>query len=129
MIIKYLKDSNRCALSEGTELKLGRVTLKIIKLRGQSEEGPQATPVQFPSLTGTCRICMADEFTDEDPLISPCACAGSLKAVHLRCLQRWVESRKIQGDGTFYWKSIDCEICKTKYPLTIRSQQLSLIHI
>lgn len=40
-----------------------------------------------------CRICFAENNTSENPLISVCKCAGSLKYIHLECLRTWL-SRK-----------------------------------
>ena len=34
-----------------------------------------------------CRICLEREIP-EDPFISPCKCAGSMKYIHLSCLQK-----------------------------------------
>ena len=33
-----------------------------------------------------CRICLASECSQEDPLISPCQCSGTMKYIHLGCL-------------------------------------------
>mmetsp|Transcript_2321 Transcript_2321/g.3496 ORF Transcript_2321/g.3496 Transcript_2321/m.3496 type:complete len:128 (+) Transcript_2321:490-873(+) len=38
-----------------------------------------------------CRICFSEDANPkEDPLISPCSCSGSMKWVHLKCLQKWL---------------------------------------
>jgi len=34
-----------------------------------------------------CRICMGD--ASEGKLFSPCLCKGSMRYVHVECLQRW----------------------------------------
>eukprot|EP00828_Plagiopyla_frontata_P033783 TRINITY_DN43894_c0_g1_i1.p1 TRINITY_DN43894_c0_g1~~TRINITY_DN43894_c0_g1_i1.p1 ORF type:complete len:117 (-),score=13.77 TRINITY_DN43894_c0_g1_i1:225-575(-) len=36
----------------------------------------------------SCRICFSGNFTKGNPLISPCNCSGSLKYIHLQCLQQ-----------------------------------------
>ena len=38
-----------------------------------------------------CRICFMTENTQNNPLISPCDCRGTLKYVHQNCLQHWRE--------------------------------------
>jgi len=54
-----------------------------------------------------CRICHAGE--DEGKLISPCKCKGSIKYVHIDCLDRW---RKVSQNSKSYFQ---CENCHYKY--------------
>jgi len=49
----------------------------------------------------TCRICLEDEGT----LISACDCTGTCAAVHLKCLQRWIDTSN----------ATSCEICLADY--------------
>ena len=37
-----------------------------------------------------CRFCLNDQFEEENPLITPCDCSGSMKFVHFQCLKTWV---------------------------------------
>jgi len=43
-----------------------------------------------------------------------------MKLIHVKCLQTWLKSKlhtKNTGHTTFiYWKSLECELCKTPYP-------------
>lgn len=48
-----------------------------------------------------CRIC----FEEDDNLICPCKCNGSIKYIHNSCLNTIIE----------YKRNMMCEICKTKY--------------
>ncbi|AYV84554.1 MAG: putative E3 ubiquitin-protein ligase MARCH3-like [Hyperionvirus sp.] len=52
-----------------------------------------------------CKICF--EIDDTINLISPCHCRGSLKYVHLKCLNKWVDSRNKNFTK--------CEICQHAY--------------
>lgn len=67
-----------------------------------------------------CRICFNDTNTSENPLFAPCKCTGTVKFVHYRCLKSWLNLKldtQIQPYlRSYYWKSFDCEICKTIYP-------------
>lgn len=36
-----------------------------------------------------CRICLTCECSEDDPLISACLCSGTMKFIHLKCLQEW----------------------------------------
>lgn len=51
-----------------------------------------------------CRICFDGE-RNEEPLISPCKCSGSVKFIHESCLNSWLLS---QGGNL----KKQCEICK-----------------
>ncbi|CAN6484583.1 unnamed protein product [Victoria cruziana] len=52
---------------------------------------------------GECRICQEEDHIKN--LEAPCACSGSLKYAHRKCLQRWCNEK---GD-------IICEICHQQY--------------
>eukprot|EP00268_Persea_americana_P068901 TRINITY_DN968_c0_g1_i1.p1 TRINITY_DN968_c0_g1~~TRINITY_DN968_c0_g1_i1.p1 ORF type:complete len:298 (-),score=63.06 TRINITY_DN968_c0_g1_i1:357-1250(-) len=53
--------------------------------------------------TVECRICQEEDHINN--LETPCACSGSLKFAHRRCVQRWCNEK---GDVT-------CEICHQPY--------------
>mmetsp|Transcript_3582 Transcript_3582/g.3518 ORF Transcript_3582/g.3518 Transcript_3582/m.3518 type:complete len:107 (+) Transcript_3582:688-1008(+) len=63
-----------------------------------------------------CRICLGEENTYEDKLITPCNCSGTMKHIHLNCLRGWIESKKKfkMNDfvQTYLWKGLACELCK-----------------
>ena len=67
----------------------------------------------------TCRICLADSPEPGNPFFSPCNCAGTMKYVHLKCLQKWLKSKlhvKMTNYSTsIYWKSLECELCKKSF--------------
>ena len=48
-----------------------------------------------------CRICHC-EGTNDEPLISPCLCLGTMQYLHQACLQRWIKSAGVKS----------CELCK-----------------
>ncbi|KAJ4810426.1 RING/FYVE/PHD zinc finger superfamily protein [Rhynchospora pubera] len=50
-----------------------------------------------------CRICQ--EEGDDSDMEAPCACAGTLKFAHRKCIQRWCNKKG----------SITCEICNQIY--------------
>ncbi|GER49493.1 RING/FYVE/PHD zinc finger superfamily protein [Striga asiatica] len=65
----------------------------------ENEEDEQAPLIGM----GECRICQEeDSFSN---LESPCACSGSLKYAHRKCVQHWCNEK---GD-------ITCEICHQQY--------------
>lgn len=40
-----------------------------------------------------CRICLMEGSSEEDPLLRPCECKGSIERIHLGCLREWTKSR------------------------------------
>ena len=84
--------------------------------------------LDIPKNKPTCRICYADNNTEENPLICPCVCKGSMKYIHYMCLKSWLNSKieeELLDDSTennnkdcisYNKNSICCELCKSKYP-------------
>lgn len=74
---------------------------QVQQSRNQESESPTATSPSDTSTEeereeakdGACRICYCDDFDKADPLIAPCHCDGSVKLVHLKCLQMWLSER------------------------------------
>ncbi len=82
-----------------------------------------------------CRICLGNESTDANPLIaSPCKCIGTVQLIHTNCLQQWLKSKVTEKHGEFMtsysWKQFECDVCKAKYPSTIRllNSLIGVIH-
>ena len=67
-----------------------------------------------------CRICLGEEHQTEDPLISPCKCAGTMSHIHLECLREWLNSKRTKKENakvtTYCWKALECELCKVRFP-------------
>ena len=134
MVIRTMKTKYGAGyiLNEGDIIKLGRVCFKIATIRSKIElnssvntQDSDDSDFDIPNEreTGVCRICLTDDSDPINPLISPCHCAGSMKFIHLACLQRWLSSRMVSRNTenciTYSWKSIDCEICKTSFPFSL----------
>lgn len=71
-----------------------------------------------------CRICLGEEEENVmNPLLSPCKCTGSMGLIHVECLKEWLKGKKIQRIGetvsTYFWKNLECELCKTRFPIEI----------
>jgi hypothetical protein len=82
-----------------------------------------------------CRICLMDETDSPDMLVNPCNCKGTSEYVHIKCLQDWISSKvkkKVNPNATcFYWKKLNCEVCKVSLPdlVEVEDQKLELIPI
>ena len=77
-----------------------------------------------------CRICYGEEEDEENnPLLCPCTCKGSMKYIHYKCLKNWLNS-KIENSKrqffdsenciTYFQQDLSCELCKTIFPDFIR---------
>jgi hypothetical protein len=150
-------------LSVGDIIRLGRAKLRVKEMSADYQT-PQSSVENLPSdklcLGGlnaskkhysrdvpgvvrtpncaegcACRTCYTEDNTDEDPLISVCKCDGSLKYLHLRCLQNWMNVRgtvrQSHMSSTYTWDRLFCELCKTPYPLklNLKDRTLNLISL
>lgn len=72
---------------------------------GVLAKAPRAADEEEPC----CRICLESEDSQENPLISPCRCSGSMRYVHRNCLDEWRVS-------CFNPKAlVSCTTCHTKF--------------
>lgn len=136
-------------LNEGDIIKLGRVRFRIREVKGCPDlvsnkndapekqvvnteadnnnsmedsfrKSPKSPKGSQTSVNQVCRICLSETCEADDPFFSPCSCSGTMKLIHVKCLQMWLKSKlhtKVSGLSTFvYWKTLECELCKTPYP-------------
>ena len=81
-----------------------------------------------------CRICLSEE-EDDNPIISPCKCIGSVRYIHLSCIQEWLEGKKHKKEtpfvNSYIWRGLECEICKAAYNDVVKlpksGKQVSLL--
>lgn len=125
-------------MKRGEILKLGRIRLKVKDYRiekavleddkksNQVEDGPidiicrDEVSVDVNDL---CRICFSSASTKENPLFAPCKCTGTVNFIHFNCLKAWLNLKLVTqltpNMRYYYWKTFECEICKTIYPCII----------
>lgn len=71
----------------------------------------EATDAPLAAAVRICRICLRDDASlDAGSLVAPCACDGSVKWVHTRCLGTWVETVARRGSD-----ASRCELCRQRY--------------
>jgi len=73
-----------------------------------------------------CRICLMEGQSEDDPLISPCSCKGSIEYVHLGCLRHWIRGRLNLSDstgGSYFFRPLPCELCKVVYPTYVQNAE------
>ena len=115
----------------GDVLKLGRIRLKIesVILKDNIKLEPdnillidKKKEVKF--FKSKCRFCLSGLSSEENPLLSPCNCTGSIQTVHYLCLKQFLSSNleKSQTEQTYYytWKNDMCDLCLTRFPKKIK---------
>jgi len=124
-------------LAEGDIMKLGRFKFRVRQLASSQQVGQQPelklddsgtvyahqAENSFDSTT-MCRICLLEGPGEDDPLITPCQCKGSIEFVHLGCLRHWIRGRLNLSDapsGSYFYRPLACELCKVLYPTYIHN--------
>lgn len=152
-MVKYLNSNKGYQVTEGDVIKMGRLKFRVKELCGanpenrskdfnlqdliavkdssdESESDDRGYVFKLP-----CRICLSEKYFEENPLISPCNCDGTMKYIHLRCLQRALRSkltsRASESALSFTWKSMNCDLCKKPYPyhFILNNKKIELIKI
>jgi len=160
IVVKSVKTNNNKGypLSEGDLIKLGRIKFRVKEVQGSAIPPSQkpikteannehdqsidasvmnTSKVSARNLTNpaaqTCRICLSETAEPGNPFFSPCVCSGTMKYVHIKCLQRWLKSKlhvKDSGQSiSIYWKTLECELCKSSYPnsFQIKDQRYDVV--
>ncbi|CAD8138991.1 unnamed protein product [Paramecium octaurelia] len=123
-------------LKIGDIIKLGRVRMHLLEYafmtpcdEATQYQDDQEEDIQTISDVASCRICFSSKASEINPLISPCKCEGSVKYIHLECLQKWIgiQLKIKQGDHFIQYlcKRLDCEICKFTFRNTYTFQDKS----
>lgn len=103
-----------------SDLLLGNSTNHSEESSDEDEPEEETTHYTGSNLTQSCRICLSDKHASENPLISPCKCDGTMKYIHLNCLQHWMRSRlttkSTENAVSFTWNTLNCELCKRPFP-------------
>eukprot|EP00435_Cladocopium_sp_Y103_P058940 s528_g20.t3 len=140
VVVRDLASSGH-KLSEGDVIKLGRFKFKVRQMVA-SETSTVQPELHLDDTTGhtcdietdhenklahtSCRICLLEGSSEDDPLIRPCQCKGSIEYVHLGCLRHWVKGRLNIADtpeGSYFYRPLPCELCKTAYPASVSKGQ------
>lgn len=135
-------------LSEGDVIKLGRFKFRVKQMVGADtspeqpelflEESGSTCEIELgheEELASTmCRICLLEGGSEDDPLIRPCQCKGSIEYVHLGCLRHWVKGRLNLADnpeGSYFYRPLPCELCHATYPASISkgSEKMPLVEV
>lgn len=140
LVVKSLKlksGSSGYLLAEGDVFRIGRIKFRVKELNSnKGETGKEIFSLCDMLSNGAddsfedsktaktfvlpCRICLSETYEPENPLISPCKCGGTMKFIHLKCLQHCLMSKLTSKSSvsvlSFHWKKLCCDLCKKTYP-------------
>jgi hypothetical protein len=136
LVVRFLEEGHSgVELTQGQVIRLGRVKYLVKSLRAGPEPAEtsgaetqpsddEAMPEEVDKAEATCRVCWEKETELSNPLISHCHCSGSVRFIHLDCMKRWLSGkvavRSNDVTTSYTWKALECDVCKTLLPLTIR---------
>lgn len=91
----------------------------------------QASDKKSDRLQKVCRICLGDEEDQDNDLICPCKCSGTMQYIHNECLREWLNGKKLVYNGervkSFFWKALECELCKTPFEHKMKSRLFNIM--
>ena len=134
---------NAYNLKEGDILKIGRIAIRIRAINFKKNNENKITDKNIKVIqvdkkiektkedkeTKSCRICYIEEESEDNPLLQPCTCSGSMKYIHLKCLKQWLSTSsfiKIESNknrNIYLYKQAECELCKSKFPDFIKYKE------
>ena len=110
-----IKNKNECQ----SNFKKDKTKLNDIKKIIQIKSDISQTEILNCKEKPICKICLGEEHDNNNPLIDPCECSGTMKYIHLDCLRNLIKSKikKTETDSCkiFTFKTLECELCKTPY--------------
>lgn len=110
-------DSSEDVLSEDEDESKCNDKEKISEKRVEEKQVP------------SCRICFLSDSDENDPLLTPCKCTGSMSYIHYKCLKQCIQmktTKKPNGATVcFLWKNYECEICLSEYPKYLTYKNLT----
>lgn len=144
MVVRDVAPSGH-KLRENDAIKLGRFKFRVRQLvtaeqrdvqpdLGLDDSSTVCTRIDPEMESRCCRICLLEGPGEDDPLITPCMCKGSIEYVHLKCLRYWTNSRLNLSDnplGSYFYRPLTCELCKTAYPtyVSFDNKRLPLMQV
>lgn len=91
------------------------------------QQPPASSKASYPTRSSNsfeCRFCLEGSRPGAPLLFDICACSASMP-VHYPCLAKWlkciVKPQKCRDLIFFDLSCINCDVCKQRYPMTVRS--------
>ena len=91
LIIRNSRNSGEpCSypLSEGTIIKLGRLQFRVKAIKAKEDTIEETTAEIGTEKDIICRVCLSEHISQDNPLVSVCKCSGTMRYIHIECLQQ-----------------------------------------
>jgi len=77
-------------------LEKNSINVGINQNKEPNKEDPKMAKIDELSAATckVCRICLGEDNEDDNPMIEPCKCAGSMSSIHIDCLRTWLNSKR-----------------------------------
>lgn len=114
-----------CQLREGDVIRLANREWAVTEISAGQSSQPQCISAQLQETPADaqCKICLGYESSPEDPLVAPCNCKGSVRYLHVGCLDHWLASKLRHQDQHYRSRyrspSLDCGLCGKTLPLNL----------
>jgi hypothetical protein len=108
IVIRSLKNQEKeqrgYELKLGDVIKFGRLEYIVREFKDYNNTKTHGS-VRMDFLThvakddtpqGTCKVCLGDEQTLDNFMVSPCNCKGSCELIHIQCLKQWIQSKIVK---------------------------------
>ncbi|KAM3143904.1 hypothetical protein pb186bvf_003955 [Paramecium bursaria] len=138
MVVKSIQQNQGLKLNVNDTIRVGKIEMKLRQLfleQHRDEFNNRETVLSGTSQSeNQCRLCLSNLDCDDNPLITPCKCSGSLQFIHLQCLQQWITTKnniEVINNSVvvFFWSQMKCELCKSTFNrnIKINGQELDLV--
>ena len=83
----------------------------------------------------SCKICLENNNSQDNPLLDLCKCQGSVKYIHLFCLKSCFRTlitvKKFDNFKVYSCKKMRCTVCKEEMPyrITYQDKDINLLFI
>ena len=114
---RIIKDNNTVDITRN--LSISKIDT-ILVLRKNSITNNSSTTI---TTNKACRICLCDDNSDDNPLLSPCGCKGTMKFIHYKCLQRFILTKNNNVEiksKVISYKPLHCDLCGKEFPLKMK---------
>lgn len=76
-------------ITDGDFIKIGRVRLRVkeINIHGSESVPKDNGNFEKSSYGRACKFCLNEGYSENNLLIAPCRCTGTMKWIHYKCLQ------------------------------------------
>ena len=96
-----------------------------------SADADEERPSKNDQQEETCRICL--EGSENEPLIRPCGCRGTVQWVHRTCIEHWLQQRPwrldapMLGNSAIQVQGPVCDLCRESFTVQQSGRKLQAL--